>query len=183
MGRGKDLYRAPEVYMPAGALQIQAQCPEGCTPGHVVQVAGGGFLCNVRFPPEAVPGQVAVAQMYGYAAAPVDVFACGVVFFILHAQAPPFPLASLSNKSFAYVCRHGAAKLLQGWKKPLPPLAEELCVGMMQPYPATRWKVERATTCEWFADIIDRQDSSSPGPSGANAASESTSANSDANRL
>merc|ERR1719382_928036 len=44
---GKDYYRAPEVYMPAGALQVQAQCPPGCTPGHVVQVAGGGFLCNV----------------------------------------------------------------------------------------------------------------------------------------
>merc|ERR1712232_1511839 len=91
---GKDYYRAPEAYMPPGALQIQAQCPAGCTPGHVVQVAGGGDLCNVRFPPEAEPGQIVVAQMYGYAAAPLDMFACGVTFFILHAQAPPFPQAT-----------------------------------------------------------------------------------------
>merc|ERR1712050_332734 len=108
---------------------VQAQCPPDCTPGHVVQMGGGGYLCNVRFPPEAVPGEIGVAQIYGYAAAPVDIFACGVAFFILHCATPPWPMACLNQKGFAYVYQHGVAALLRGWKRPMGQFPTELLAG------------------------------------------------------
>ncbi|CAE8693481.1 unnamed protein product, partial [Polarella glacialis] len=144
---GKDYYRAPECYMPSVEscpnLVVQAQCPPGCTPGHVVQVAGGGYLCNVRFPATAVPGEASVAEIFGYAVAPVDVFASGVAFFILLAQAPPWHQALVASRGFAYVYQYGVQALLTNWKKPLSPEGMELLTGMLHSYPTARWTLKR----------------------------------------
>ncbi|CAJ1333821.1 unnamed protein product [Effrenium voratum] len=73
---GKDYYRAPECYVPSSTmcpnLQVKAMCPQDWTPGREVQTLGGGYLCLVRFPPDAVPGEVGTATLSGYSVAPID---------------------------------------------------------------------------------------------------------------
>lgn len=148
---GKNYYRGPECYMPhVPGLQVQAHCPADSTPGTVVMVAGGGYLINVRFPQDAVPGEAAIADLYGYAAAPMDMFACGVAFFIMHAQVPPWQLAQLQNDGFTYVFRHGVGTLLTAWQKPMSAEATELLAGLLNHNPSVRFTVERCLESPWF---------------------------------
>merc|ERR1719382_1796990 len=116
---GKDYYRAPEVYMPAGMLQVPVQRPSGCALGAVVQMRFSGYFCNVCFPTDHEPEQAASAQLCGYTAAPVDLFSCGVVFFTLHTRAPPWQAALLQDRGFAFVFQNGLGAMLSAWKKPL----------------------------------------------------------------
>eukprot|EP00930_Biecheleria_cincta_P074184 TRINITY_DN61387_c0_g1_i1.p1 TRINITY_DN61387_c0_g1~~TRINITY_DN61387_c0_g1_i1.p1 ORF type:complete len:553 (-),score=66.21 TRINITY_DN61387_c0_g1_i1:11-1603(-) len=145
---GKNYYRAPECYMPSAMmcpqLRLQAVAPEGCSGGRHVQVCGG-WLPIVRFPEGVEPGQTASAELIGYTAAPVDVFSCGVAFFILHAQVPPWHNALLCDRSFAYVYTKGAKALLEAWKKPPPDAACALLNGMLQaaPFRGVRWTLQQ----------------------------------------
>jgi len=115
--RGKNFYRAPECYAPQH-LQVQVPFREENTPGQVTQVVGGEYMCNVRFPLNAVPGETAVADLWGYDAALMDVFACGVVLFILQTQVPPWRQAVCADLGFRYAWQHGAAALCQHFKRP-----------------------------------------------------------------
>jgi len=151
---GKDYYRAPEVYIPPlQGLQLQAMVPQGWAPGREVQVAGNGYMFLVRFPHDAVPEQVAVATLAGYPAAPIDVFAAGVVFFILHAQAQPWDLAMPGLHKFQWVYENGIQALLEGWGKPLCKDATDLLVGMLSPYTAHRASIEQCLASPWFTDV------------------------------
>ncbi|CAK9061286.1 unnamed protein product [Durusdinium trenchii] len=160
---GKDYYRAPECYIPSSntcpGLQVQAMCPNGWTPGREVQVMGGGYLCLVSFPDNAVPGQSSVASLCGYTVAPVDVFAIGVAFFILHAQVQPWKQALLAIPNFRFVYQNGVKALLEAFKKPhsrdLSDEASDLLTGMLHVYSAYRWTVQQCMESAWFADMED----------------------------
>lgn len=168
---GKQYYRAPECYMPSAQmcpqLRLQAQAPENCSSGREVQVCGG-WLPIVRFPEGVVPGQTAVANMVGYTAAPVDVFACGVAFFILHGQVPPWPEARLCNSNFLYVYTEGATALLKAWKRPPPEAACALLDGMLNsaPFPGARWTLQQCRADPWFQDV-DQPPAAATSSSGA----------------
>lgn len=47
----------------------------------------------------------------GYAAAPVDVFACGICAFLLAVGKPPWTVAMDTDPSFSFTCRHGVGLL------------------------------------------------------------------------
>lgn len=158
---GKDYYRAPECYIPSSqtcpGLRAQAMCPQGWSPGREVQVMGGGYLCLVSFPDSAVPGQYSVASFRGYTVGPVDVFAMGVAFFILHAQVQPWSQALMAIGNFRFVYHNGIKALLESesFNKPLSDEASELLTGMLHVYAAYRWTVQQCLVLEsaWFADL------------------------------
>lgn len=175
---GKDYYRAPEVYMPSNescpGLRVQAPVPAGWTPGREVQVMGGGYLCLLRFPDNATPGQMSEATLSGYPVAPVDVFACGVAMFILHAQVQPWKQALMAIPNFKWVYANGIQALLQAWNKPaLSNDASQLLSGMLHVYSAHRWTIQDCLASPWFADMdqdlsanqaTEQASSSSPAP-------------------
>eukprot|EP00913_Durusdinium_trenchii_P019623 g18447.t1 len=120
---------------------------------------GGGYLCLVSFPDNAVPGQNSVASLCGYTVAPVDVFAIGVAFFILHAQVQPWKQALLAIPNFRFVYQNGVKALLEAFKKPhsrdLSDEASDLLTGMLHVYSAYRWTVQQCMESAWFADMED----------------------------
>lgn len=155
---GKDYYRAPECYIPSSqtcpGLRVQAMCPSAWKPGLEVQVMGGGYLCLVSFPDTAVPDQPSDATLRGYTVVPVDVFATGVAFFILHAQVQPWKQALMAIPNFRFVYHNGIQALLKSFNKPnLSPEGSELLTGMLHLYAAYRWTVQQCLESAWFADL------------------------------
>lgn len=141
LGVGKDNYRAPECYVPNQEI-ARVPAPAGASPGDVclAQVSSQD-LCEVRMPPDVVPGQICKAQLWGYAAEPADVFACGMCLFILSYGCPLWPKARLSDAYFNYVYKsgRGPASLLQHWRKPLlSPEVMKLLTGMLAADPRQR---------------------------------------------
>merc|ERR1740129_846419 len=127
------------------------------TNGVAMVEAGAGYLCELRFDPEAVPGRACMADVWGYAAQPADVFSSGVCLFILGWQCPPWQRAVLADRMFAYVRGQGEAgveRLLRHWKKPLLcPDAMQLLGRMLRPDPAERPSVAECLDSPWFAEL------------------------------
>jgi len=121
---GKNFYRAPECYVPV-VTEVWVVAPPESKPGDVVMVnTGEGFLCEVRLPPNCVPGISCRSEVWGYAAQSVDIFATGMVICILCCGFPIWQKALLADPSFAYVHNlgdQGIASLLSRWQMPLPP--------------------------------------------------------------
>jgi serine/threonine protein kinase len=155
---GKDFYRAPECYVPAGS-EIRAVAPDGSSPGDVVLVASGPVLCEAKLPPGSWPGQICTAELWGYAAQPADVFSSGICIFILAWQSPPWHRASLQDPSFCYARARGdggVEALLWNWmKKPLSPEAMQLLHEMLRPDPTTRPSAAACLASPWFASLAD----------------------------
>lgn len=132
--------------------QFVIPMPDGEPPGSVRQISFmDAYLCDVRFC-EADPGQRPRAEVYGYAAAPVDIFACGVAFFIMHAQAPPWRLAAMSDNGFRYAARHGAHMVLNVWQRPMSEQAAPLLEGLLN-FSSSRWTAAQALQCPWFETL------------------------------
>merc|ERR1719277_2623479 len=75
---GKDNYRAPECYVPPEP-EVDVWTPPGAEPGQVLcLVAHGAYLCEVRLPENAVPDTLCQAVVWGYAAAPADIWSTAV---------------------------------------------------------------------------------------------------------
>lgn len=130
---GKSFYRAPECYVPQ-VPELKVVAPPGSAPGDIVLAKvqlRDTFLCEARLPERVSPGSLCVAETWGYAAQPADMFAVGVCMFILAFQCPPWREARLSDPYFAVVhssgVQAGIEKHLKQWKK-----AETLCSEAMQ---------------------------------------------------
>eukprot|EP00930_Biecheleria_cincta_P061017 TRINITY_DN46589_c0_g1_i1.p1 TRINITY_DN46589_c0_g1~~TRINITY_DN46589_c0_g1_i1.p1 ORF type:complete len:467 (+),score=73.99 TRINITY_DN46589_c0_g1_i1:86-1486(+) len=164
---GKSYYRPPECYLPSaklishwggvgststGELKFPMLVPTACTPGKITQVAFHGFLCNARFPLSAVPGQIAMAELCGYTVPPMDSFSCGVVFFILVSQSPPWQHAVLGDRFFAFSRRFGVKELLNHRGKPLSASGAALLEGMLNANPEGRWSVQQCLASSFFED-------------------------------
>jgi len=151
---GKDYYRAPEAYVPSTA-RIRADAPASLQPGAVAMVkAGGGYLCEVRFPPEAEPGRRCMADVWGYTAQPADIFACGVCLFVLAWQCPPWGKAVLADAIFSFVHARGTGglkALLEHWGRPLlTPEAMQLLSQSLHTEPAQRPTAATCLSSAWF---------------------------------
>jgi len=153
---GKDYHRAPEVYVPTVA-KLWANAPEVDPEDRTALVrTARGYLCELRFPPEAVPGEACLAEVWGYAAAPADVFAVGVCLFILTWRCPPWRRALLADRGFAYVHHHGDAgitALLRHFGKPfLAGEAMQLVTEMLRSDPTRRPSAAECLASVWFSE-------------------------------
>jgi len=156
-GVGKDNYRAPEAYVPASAT-VKAIVPFNLPPDRVAMVkTSSDNLCEVRFPPEAAPGSICMAEVWGYGAKPFDVFASGACFFILSWSVPPWVRAELVDPMFSYVYSRGDSgltSLLRQWRKPLlSEKAMQLLMQMLHPSPCQRPSAKECLAHPWLAQV------------------------------
>jgi len=154
---GKRLYRAPEMYVPR-ERPVQVVCPPGAEPGGVVQVSYDRCRCEVLLPADAVPSRPCVAEPHGYAAAPADVFACGVSAFVLLVGKPPWSAACDADPTFSFIRRHGVPNLLHQWRgggfhRPGTPPSEEesLLAKMLRVDPSQRPCAGECLCSPWLA--------------------------------
>jgi serine/threonine protein kinase len=157
---GKSFYRAPECYVPTRE-ETAVTAPAFSKPGDVIMAkVAPNFLCEVRLPAHAVPGQPCLADVWGYAAAPADVFALGICMFILSFQCPAWEVAKLSNQFFAHVynCEeNGLESLLRTWgKECLSPEAMHMLSDMLHADPTKRPTAASSFSYSWFSALPQR---------------------------
>lgn len=156
---GKNYYRGPECYVPATA-EVSITAPAGSAPGDVAMMkVTGGYLCEVKLPPDAVAAKPCRAEVWGYEACPTDVFATGVCLFILLTGHPPFGRAMLVDALFSYLHGQGdqgLERLMGSWSKALPSAdLMSLMVSMMRAEPTSRPTVDECLASPWFAAMAD----------------------------
>jgi serine/threonine protein kinase len=162
---GKPFYRAPECYVPKSA-EVEVTMPASAKAGdvvmmHVMMHGPPGILCEVRAP-ESKPGSKCLADVWGYAATPADVWALGVCVFILAFQCPPWERAQLSNRLFARAYNsggNGVVSLLTLWKKQeaLSKEAIHLLSDMLQTDPVRRPSSASCLSHTWFSALSNRR--------------------------
>jgi len=145
---GKEQYCSPEVYVPK-ASNVSLLASADVSPG-AVSLATGGLVYEVRWPLTVKPGQVCQAEVAGYAAAPVDIFAAAICLFAMAWGCPPWRAPTLSDPLFTFAYDagdRGLERLLQSWHKPpLSPTVMQLLHDMAQWDPASRPTAEQ---CRW----------------------------------
>jgi len=150
---GKRMYRSPEMYVPR-ERSVQVVCPSDAKPGTVVQVSYDKCRCEVRLPQDATPGQPCAAEPVGYAAAPADIFACGVCAFVLIEGKPPWAVARDADPTFSFVRRHGVPMLLKQWRGgvPQPSSADEesFLAQLLRTEPGRRPHVDQCLRAPWL---------------------------------
>lgn len=153
---GKDFYRPPEMYIPKLArAEVIAPC-DGI-PNHVKTVeVCYDFLCDVRLPYDAVPGQPCVAEVCGYEVPPADMFALGVCLFMLAFQFPPWEQAQLNNDIFShfYQCTEkGLESLLKQWgKTPRSNEAMLMMTSLLHPHSSRRPSAASCLESPWLSN-------------------------------
>jgi len=155
---GKDVYRAPETYVPKCAT-IDVTVPAVIPESKVALIrSDDGYLCAVRLDDGAVPEQSCAAEVWGYEAQPCDLFSVAVCMFILCWQCPPWRRARFSDPIFAYVHSGqdgGIEKILRQWQKHLLSLeAMQLLGEMLQMDPAKRPTADACLSMPWFVETV-----------------------------
>jgi len=156
---GKSFYRAPECYVPEED-EVAVTAPLESRPGDVIIAkVHPNFLCQVRLQDGAVPGRSGLADIWGYAALPADVFALAVCVFILAFQCPAWEAARLSNRHFAhyYNCeedRLDSQRKFFGKGEVLSPEAMSLLTGMLQVDPNKRPPTNVCLEHPWFGGMV-----------------------------
>lgn len=156
---GKAFYRPPEGYVPPRD-QVTVTAPCSAKPGDIVMTSvQTSFLCQVRLPQDALPGKECLADVWGYAVVPADIFALGVCLFILSFQAPPWEFAKPGNRFFAHVRKsaEGIASLPKLWGKGqlLSTPGMSMLSDMMQTDPGKRPSASDCLNHKWFASLRD----------------------------
>ncbi|CAK9040987.1 unnamed protein product [Durusdinium trenchii] len=152
---GKRMYRSPEMYVPR-CSKIQVVCPSDAVANTVSMVSHEKMRCEVFLPSDAVPGKACTATPFGYAAAPADVFACGICAFVLSVGKPPWSVAMDTDPSFSFSRRHGVASLLQQWRgasrgpASSPSDEELLLTQMLRENPTRRSTPEECLRSSWL---------------------------------
>jgi len=154
---GKDNNRAPEVYVPKTA-KIKAVAPPALAPDRVALVRlQGWYVCEVRFPEEAKPGQPCVVDVWGYRVTPADVFSSGVCLFTMACNCPPWERAQPKDPSFSFVCDRGDTgimELMQYWDKTLlGPESTKMLNEMLRLDSSQRPSAVECLMNPWFADL------------------------------
>lgn len=151
---GKRMYRAPEMYVPREEA-VQVVCPPEASPGRLAQVSYDRCRFEALLPADAVPGQPCRAEPYGYAAAPVDLFACGVCAFVLAVGKPPWAVARDTDPTFSFIRRHGVPALLRQWRACAEPASahveDDLLGEMLRVCPEKRLSIDECLRSAWIA--------------------------------
>eukprot|EP00927_Polykrikos_kofoidii_P034123 TRINITY_DN28956_c0_g1_i1.p1 TRINITY_DN28956_c0_g1~~TRINITY_DN28956_c0_g1_i1.p1 ORF type:complete len:527 (+),score=68.87 TRINITY_DN28956_c0_g1_i1:167-1747(+) len=156
---GKAFYRAPECFVPKAATEVDVFAPCGSKPGDVVFVAYNSALCEVKLPAVARPGTFCKAHLWGYDAAPADVFACAMCSFILAWRSPIWQRAMLSDRSFAWIRGKGGGvatfeALLRSWgRTPQPDGSLDFVAEVLSIDPQRRPSAVTALNHHWFEDL------------------------------
>jgi serine/threonine protein kinase len=157
---GKGNYRAPECTLPA-TNAVTAKVPQNfCGECRVVFTSSrqGNFLFNVRLPADAQPGSYSQAELVGFLACPLDMFALGVCLFMMLTARPAWAQASLSDEFFRRIYSRGDAGLgdyVQNiLRKTLPSSdAMDLLVNLLKPDPFQRLESASAEAHPWLANV------------------------------
>jgi len=150
---GKPYYTPAECYIPSDPF-VQISMSAEASEGDVVFVrTDNDFLCEVRLASSSVVGQQTMAEPWGYAAAPVDIYACGICLFIMATGMPPYCQAKLVDPHFAWLRNNGVAALLQAWGKPLHGETLALLEATLQQDPVARPTVEACLQEPCFASF------------------------------
>lgn len=95
---GKFPYRCIEGYVPRRAENVLVRCPAHGRPGDVVlcdlwtackEITG--YVCEVRLPADAKPNKFTLAELWGYAVVPFDIYMAGACLFMLLGRGCPLP--------------------------------------------------------------------------------------------
>mmetsp|Transcript_14887 Transcript_14887/g.32694 ORF Transcript_14887/g.32694 Transcript_14887/m.32694 type:complete len:374 (-) Transcript_14887:88-1209(-) len=159
-GYGKAYYVAPEVVVPGPDAhfpewpRVQVDVPADARRGDVVLCrVPRGCLCEVRLLEHAQPGQQCQAELWGYGVPSVDVFACGVVWFILNYRFPPWE--RVSDSDFASFERNGLPDLLTTWGHAhLSKASMRLLVAMTQFRPSARPTIDE---CKALLELASQE--------------------------
>jgi serine/threonine protein kinase len=89
-----------------------------------------------------------------YQSAPADVFACGVVFFILIAGSPPWRTAEKGDACWDYVRRKGLEALLMSWQKQA---ASHDAVDELERFARLRLNGRLATMLRTYLEPVSRE--------------------------
>lgn len=151
---GKPYYRAPETYIP-NEKTILVVAPFVSSPCHVAVAATPekDFLCHVRLPDSAVPGQICKAEPWGYPVQPVDVFSCAVCMMIAKVGSPPWRKARPNDDHFKWIQANGISALARAWQRTLPPGMDDLLSSMLKANPEARPLVDDCLAHEWFGSL------------------------------
>lgn len=93
-------------------------------------------------------------EMYlgDYEGAPVDLFAVGVMLFIMTVGTPPWNSAVQTDARYKYIEKYGVTKLLTSWGKAqsMTPQLLDLIERLMCPNPQLRMSVDEALAHPWI---------------------------------
>jgi serine/threonine protein kinase len=159
---GKGFYRAPECYVPTRE-ETAVTVPAFANPGDVVMMrVPPNFLCEVRLPTASKPGATCLADVWGYAAAPGDIWSVAICMFILAFQCPLWQSARLSDRCFAHFYNsgeNGVQSLVALWnkKQALSDEAMSMLADMLHPEPYKRPSAASCLNHTWFADFVHKQ--------------------------
>merc|ERR1719453_841579 len=113
-------------------------------------------------PSDVQPGETCLADVWGYAVVPADMFALGICMFILAFQCPAWECAKLSNRFFAhaYNSDNGIESLLKLWGKQhiLCPEAMRMLSSMLQADPAKRPSAASCLNHAWFDELSGKHE-------------------------
>jgi len=153
---GKDYYRPPEMHVPRDA-QVAVRAPEDARPGEVQLVrTEDNYVCEVRYPEDVVQGAVCMAEPWGYAVPPADIYSTAICLFILAYGCQPWQRAMLSDRTFAWVYAHsprGLERLIQSWRRRQTELSSEaiqLLLDMTSRNPTDRPSAAECLQYPWF---------------------------------
>jgi serine/threonine protein kinase len=152
---GKAYYRPPECILPPDPYAEVVPHPTQ-QPGTVVFARlPTGYVCEVLLPPDITPGRPCTAKVWGYTVPPFDLFSCGVCFFIMTWQTPPWGSARLADPLFKYITSkgdQGVPTLLHSWKKaPLSDAGMRMLIPMIRANPTARPSVDDCLANPWLA--------------------------------
>lgn len=181
---GKKAYRAPEMYLPYGGRPFVYECPIGGA-GTVMRVlvsdndfkptcdADGKPIrwdpvtanraVHIQFPSDAEEGQRCTVEQCGYAAAPADMFSCGVCIFILAFGIFPWEHAQSFDATYKWIQTkekkgdNGYEALINSHLKrgsrqtgPLSREGMSLIQALLKEDPGSRMTAENALEHPWF---------------------------------
>lgn len=155
---GKEIYRAPECYVPS-VPEVSVVAPEDVAPGDIVSAVHEHCSIEVRLPKDAEPGQACRnAEVWGYALAPADLFSAGVCVWIMMTGTSPWNRADFLDVLFQFVSEHGMAEVLRKWGMPqLPEAAQAVVDTMTRLRPGYRPSAAACLLDPWFEGLWDLQ--------------------------
>ena len=83
----------------------------------------------------------------------VDIWAAGIVLFIMLVGLPPFEVASREDPRFELICRGGLHQLVERWQRPISPDAIDLLQNMLRENPCDRLSLFQVMNHPWCTVI------------------------------
>jgi serine/threonine protein kinase len=83
----------------------------------------------------------------------IDLWAVAVILFIMLVGLPPWEFAREEDPRYKMVVRGGLANMLQGWNRPISPLATDLLQKMLRANPRDRLSLEEVKDHDWVTFI------------------------------